>query len=158
METHFGMAHPTEKTKMEREEREKDREAATKMALAFSANFSQLTDGLAQVTGGLREQNQQGFETHFGKVHQHGDDDVLGKLKKLERENALLKMENHMLSHHANRVLENPVDEAAKNGKKSLLAMANIAAEPANERPLTGCSILKGLAYCLKGGKRGFCF
>ena len=59
LETHFGMAHPTEKTKMEREEREKDREAATKMALAFSANFSQLTDGLAQVTDGLREQNQQ---------------------------------------------------------------------------------------------------
>ena len=48
------------------------------------------------------------------------DDDVLEKLKELQRENALLEMENHMLMHHATRVLEPAVDEAAEDGKKSV--------------------------------------
>jgi hypothetical protein len=49
----------------------------------------------------------------------NGDDDVLEKLKELDRENALLEMENHMLMHHVNRVLEPAADDAAEEGKKS---------------------------------------
>ena len=46
-------------------------------------------------------------------------DEVLDKLKELERENALLEMENHMLQHHADRVMDAVGEEGAEDGKKS---------------------------------------
>ena len=46
-------------------------------------------------------------------------DEVLDKLKEIERENALLEMENHMLQHHAARVLEVGGEECGDDGKKS---------------------------------------
>ena len=46
-------------------------------------------------------------------------DEVLDKLKEIERENALLEMENHMLQHHAARVLEVGGEEGGDDGKKS---------------------------------------
>ena len=43
---------------------------------------------------------------------------MLEKLKELQRENALLEMENHMLTHHMNRV-ELFTEDGADDGKKS---------------------------------------
>ena len=49
---------------------------------------------------------------------QREDQEVLEKLKELQRENALLEMENHMLTHHMNRV-ELFTEDGADDGKKS---------------------------------------
>ena len=47
-------------------------------------------------------------------------EDMLEKLQELERENTLLQMENEMLSHHAERVLDSAVaEELADDGRKS---------------------------------------
>ena len=46
------------------------------------------------------------------------DDEILEKLKELERENALLEMENHMLTHHINR-MELVPEDGTDDGKKS---------------------------------------